>query len=709
VGRAGVTGVSGVPVAAGVQEHRTFCRLCMALCGLVVTTDGDRIVDVRGDPEHPLSSGYTCSKGRALGALHHDPRRLDRPLLRRPGGLEAASWTDVLDDLARQTGAVIAESGAGAVGMYLATGAAFDANGRRIAERFIRTLGSPQVYSATTIDTPCKPLVMELVAGHPGLVPLLDWKRARFAMFLGSNPVVSHGHSNPFPDPVTRLRAVTRRGELWVIDPRRTETARLATRHLAPRPGTDHILLAHLVRELLGSGADRRYLAAHASGVDELAAAVAPFALETTAARCGLSETDLTDLLGAIRRHGAACAQTGTGVTMSAGANVAEWLVWALNIVTRSYDRPGGMWFNPGYLRRLDTRSWTPGDGRPGPGPASRPDLPGRFGEFPCAALADEIEAGNLRALFVVGGNPVTSFPDATRTAAALRRLDVLAACDIVHSETTALATHVFACADPLERADLPHYIDAHLPAVATQYTPAVVRPGAERRPLWWSFAQLGARLGLDLVRGLDPDTCTDDDLLAGLAARSPSSLEELRQAGGAVVADDAVFGWVERALPDGRWRLAPEPLVAQLSRLTDPAPLVLVPRRQPGHVNSAMRDRAVPGRRRDQPFVQIHPADAADAGVRDGERVRVSSPTGSLTGTARVDPDIRRGAVSIPHGFDAPNVSLLTTSRSGTDPLTGMVLQSGVPVTLAAADGPPGPARGLDSMPGVAATREAR
>jgi anaerobic selenocysteine-containing dehydrogenase len=681
----------------GIEEHRTFCRLCMAVCGLLVSTDGDRIVGVRGDPDHPLSRGYTCSKGRSLGALHHDPRRLNGPFLGVGGGLQAASWDVVLDDLAGRTAAVIAESGPGAVGMYLATGSAFDTNGRRLAERFIRTLGSPQVYSATTIDTPCKPLVMELVAGHPGLVPLLDWERAHFALLLGTNPVVSHGHSNPFPDPVSRLREITRRGELWVVDPRRTETARLATRHLAPRAGTDHILLAHLVRELLRSGADRRYLSAHATGVDELTAAVAPFDLESTVVRCGLPAEGITGLVAAIRRNGPASAQTGTGVTMSAAANVAEWLVWALNIVTHSYDRPGAMWFNPGYLRRLDQRTWTPGDGRPGPGPASRPDLPGRFGEFPCAALADEVEAGNLRALFVVGGNPVTSFPDAARTAAALGRLDVLAVCDIVHSETTAMATHVLACADLLERADFPHYIDGHLPAVATQYTPAVVKPGADRRPLWWPFAQLGTRLGLDLLRGMDPDTCCDDDLLAGVASRGRSSFEELRSAGGPVVAEDAVFGWVERVLPDGRWRLAPAPLVDQLARLPDPPGLVLVPRRQAGHVNSAMPAGGAVAER-DQPFVQLHPADAADAGVHDGEKVRVSSPTGTLTLTARVTDDIRRGAVSIPHGFPVPNVSALTTSVSATDPLTGMVLQSGVPVTVTAEAGgahrPPGPPR---------------
>jgi anaerobic selenocysteine-containing dehydrogenase len=671
-------------------EHRTFCRLCMAVCGVLVTVEGDQVVGVRGDPEHPLSRGYTCPKGRALGALHHHPDRLDRPMVRHDGRFLVSSWDDLLDDLATRVRGVVDTHGPSGVGMYLATGSAFDAAGRRVAERFLRALGSPQHYTATTIDTPCKPLVMELMAGHPGLVPLLDWERARFAVLVGTNPVVSHGHSNPFPDPVTRLRAVARRGGLWVLDPRRTETARLATRHIAPRPGTDYVLLAHAVRELLRDGADRRWLVEHTTGLQQLETAVEPFDTAYAVARCDVPADDVDSLVAAIRAHGAACAQTGTGVTMSAAANVTEWLAWALDIVTQSYDRPGAMWFNPGYLRRLDARTWTPGDGAAAPGPASRPDLPARFGEYPCAALVDEIEAGNLRALFVVGGNPMTAFPDADRTAAALAQLDVLAVSDVVGTETTARATHVLPAAGQLERADLPHYIDAHLPAVGTQYTPAVVPLGAERRPTWWPFAQLAARLGIDVLRGVDADVCTDDDILATMVGRGGASLDDLIAAGGPVV-EEPIFGWVERVLPEGRWRIAPEPLVAQLADLavrgtSDGAPIALIPRRQLRHLNSAMRDGGGPRQRHNDAVVLVNVDDAAGAGGAHGGQVRVTSESGTLVGPAHVMDDIRQGAVSVPHGYAAPNVSSLTTTRAHVDPLTGMVLQSGVGVSIAPA-----------------------
>src|SRR5581483_11421631 len=452
---------------------RSYCRFCGALCGILVETDGERVTSVRGDPTHPLSKGYTCPKGRALPAFHHHPDRLDQPLLRG----QPTSWDEVLGDLAARLGDIVAAHGPDAVASFVGTGSAFDVNGRRLAERFMQALPSRSRYSTATVDNASKPLVAELMGGHPGLVPAVDHHGATLVLLFGTNPVVSHGHLNAFPDPIVRLRALAARGELWVVDPRHHETARLATRHLAVRPGTDYALLAFLIRSLLGpnGGADWAYLDAHAlaEDVDRLRAAVAPFDRAAAAARCGLAETDLDDLLSAIQRHRRVAGQTGTGVTMSPAANASEWLMWALHIVTGSFDAPGGMWFNPRFMKCFDRRPIRASDGTPGPGPRSRPELPGRWGELPCAALADEIEAGNVRALFVVGGNPLTALAQPDRLAAAFARLDVLVVADVVRTEVTELATHTFACAGQLERADLPGLADTFQVAVAAQYTPA--------------------------------------------------------------------------------------------------------------------------------------------------------------------------------------------------------------------------------------------
>lgn len=670
--------------------ERTFCRFCIAQCGIIVTTAGDRVLAVKGDRNDPLSRGYTCPKGRALGAMHHDSRRLDYPMLRRDGELRRVSWQQCLDDLETKLRAILDDSEPDSVAMFLATASAFDASGRRLAERFLRGLGSRSRYTSATVDAPAKMLVSELMAGHPGLIPAIDRERATLVLLVGSNPVVSHGHTNAFPHPAVTLRRLAARGEVWVIDPRRTETANLATRHLAPRPGTDFVLLAHLVRELLREGADHGYLAEHAEGVERLQSAVEPFDLALSARWTGLDPAAIEDLLAALRRHGRVAGQTGTGVTMSAAANVTEWLMWALHIITRSYEQPGGMWFQPGLLHRLHERELEPSDGEPGPGPPSRPDLPSRWGERPSVALADEIEAGHVRALFVLGGNPLTSLPETPRLARALRKLDVLAVADVVSTDTTRLATHVLPCTGQLERADIPYTVDQFFPVLATRYTPALLPAAGERRPMWWLFAELGRRLGIPVLpRGLDPDTCSDDDLLVAMLERRPGLLEQLRRER-VLVEEQAVFGWVEkRLLPGGRWRIAPEPLVSQLRELAEPPALVLVPRRQLRRLNSqpwAVGPAA--GRVSDQPDILVNPEDAARAGLNDGELVEVRSDTGVLVGRLRLDPDLRCGAVSVPHGHTDPNVGNLTSARRRVDPLTGMVLQSGVPVLLRRATG---------------------
>jgi anaerobic selenocysteine-containing dehydrogenase len=181
----------------------------------------------------------------------------------------------------------------------------------------------------------------------------------------------------------------------------------------------------------------------------------------------------------------------------------------------------------------------------------------------------------------------------------------------------------------------------------------------------------------------VDLATCQDVDLLRILGDRSRSNFDHVSESR-VVVQAPAVFGWVlSHVLPESGWSLAPDPLVSQLLKLGEPPRLALIPRRQPRRLNSA-----IPGGsagRVDLPEVLLHPDDAADFDIAEGVEVEVSSTTGSLRGTAHLDTSIRRGAVSIPHGFAEPNVGRLTSATVGVDELTGMVLQSGVALTISA------------------------
>ena len=267
---------------------------CTSVCGILVDVAGDEVVRVRGDHDHPLSHGYTCAKGRALPQMHHHPDRLERPMTRVDGTLRPTTWDACLDDLGTQLRTIVDQDGPGAIGIFFGSGVGMDAAGYRTAQGLHRAIGTPAKFSPLTIDGTAKVLVSDLVGGSVGLNARPDLDAATFVVYVGCNPVVSHGHTVAMPDPVTAIRTLKDHAEVWVLDPRRTETARLATRHLAPRPGTDHAVLAFLVRELLRDGADPDVLARRPEDTDRLAAAVEPFTLGHTARVADVAEADLT-------------------------------------------------------------------------------------------------------------------------------------------------------------------------------------------------------------------------------------------------------------------------------------------------------------------------------------------------------------------------------------------------------------------------------
>ncbi|HEY3722813.1 MAG TPA: molybdopterin-dependent oxidoreductase [Acidimicrobiia bacterium] len=665
------------------EDHLSYCRICAAACGIVVTVEGDRVVRVAGDADHPVSRGYTCTKGRGLPAWHHRTDRLDQP---RCHGDDAA-WGDVLDDLARALGGIIASNGSDAVALYLATGLAYDAAGQVAAGMWMRSIGSSAFYSAATVDNAPVLVAAELVAGHPMLNPVWDPESPGLLLLVGTNPVVSHGYGTAFPDPVRYLRDYRARGgRVWVLDPRRSETAAQADEHIAVRPGSDIAVLAAVAGALLEEGADPTEQCAP----EDLAAlrrALSSFSVSFAAATADVPEEAILRLVDEVRaRRGRVAVMCGTGTTMASDGILVEWLRWVVLVLSGSLDRPGGMRFNRGAVNRLRPPRPAP----PAPGPESRPELGRVAGQVPAVALADEIEAGAVRALVVTGGNPISAFPEPERLRAALARLEVLAVVDVGENELTALATHVLPATGQLERADLSL---AELTALRSglQATDAVVPAVGERRPVWWMLASLARRMGGDLLAGADPDDLDDRRFLSGLLARSPLDADDVFAAGPRGVDVAHAPGWVrETMLPDGRWRIAPTVMLERLALHRGPVPgLVLVPRREMAWSNSVRY-----GGTGEEPVVRLHPDDAIAVPVEAGDRVEVRSAHGHLTATVAVDANVRPGVVSVTHGRGGASPGLVTSSHAEVDRLTAMPHASGVAVTISSAPQPTDPGR---------------
>ena len=664
-----------------LREEPSFCRICAAACGIIVSVDGDRVERVRGDLDHPVSRGYTCSKGRGLPEWHHGAKRLDQPRLR--GAL--TTWDHLLSDLADSLGAVNDRAGADAIGLYLATGLAYDAAGQVAASQWLPAIGSRSFFTAVTVDNAPVLVAAELVTGQPMLNPLWDPEQPGLLLLVGTNPVVSHGYGTAFADPIRRIREYRRRGgQVWVLDPRRSETAAIADEHVPIRPGADIAVLAAIARALLADGADGADATELAPPYDpaalrQLRTALARFTTAYAAAAAGVDCSVIDRLVDAVRAQpGRVAIMCGTGVTMSRDGVVAEWLRWVVLILSGSLDRSGGMRFNRGVINRPRQPSTNgPNTNRwPVPGAVSRPELPRVLGQLPAVAIADDIEAGNIRALLITGGNPITACPEPHRMRAALAMLDVLAVVDVSENELTELATHVLPATGQLERADITL---AELSAVRSglQATAAVVEPVAQRKPVWWMLASLARRMGFDLLGGAEPDALTDELFLSGLLARAPFAAADVFQAGPHGVDVPHEYGWVRaELLRGGRWNIAPTEMLERLESLTEStSDLVLVPRREMGWSNSVRY-----GGTGLEPVARMNPADVP-TGV--GTSITLHSAHGTVTVSAAVDDRVRPGVVSVTHGRAEQSPGSLTSCRVDVDPLTTMPRASGVPVTI--------------------------
>lgn len=668
------------------RDELSYCRICAAACGIVVTVDDDglgneRVRRVRGDAEHPVSRGYTCSKGRGLAEWHHSATRLDRPRLRG----RATGWEALLADLGARCNTIIDSHGPDAIALYLATGLAYDAAGQVAAASWLPSIGSRSFLTAVTVDNAPALVAAELVTGEPMLNPVWDPTAPGVTVFVGTNPVVSHGYGTALPDPVRRLRDFRAGGgRVWVLDPRSTETAASADAHLAVRPGGDVAVLAALANALLSDGADAQELQDHCDPgeVAALRVALAPFTIERAARAADVDAAAIERLVDDVRAApGRLAMQCGTGVTMARDGVVAEWLRWVALIATGSLDRPGGMRFHRGVIRPFRARSTTRTStalGSP-PGPASRPELPRVVGQIPAVALADEIEAGNIRALFVTGGNPLTAFPQPARLRAALAQLDVLAVVDVAENECTELATHVLPATGQLERADLTLAEPTALRA-GLQTTRAVVEPGADRRPVWWMFAALDAAMGRTATAPEMPNDVSEEQYLRGLLRHARLDADDVFAAGPHGIDNGTEYGWVrETFLPAGTWRIAPAPMLERLARWHDPEAhaVVMAPRREMAASNSV-----VYGAGNATPVVRTHPALAPPTAT-----VTLTTPNGTITASLAEDENVRRDVVSITHGHRDANPGELTSTDDDVDPITAMPRVAGLPVRVEGLD----------------------
>jgi anaerobic selenocysteine-containing dehydrogenase len=697
--------------------HHRACHLCEAICGLNIEvsheSDGEaRISAIKGDPQDPFSRGHICPKAVALQDIQDDPDRLRQPHRRVGERWQAISWEEAFALAADKLWSIQQAHGRNAVAVYQGNPSVHNYGLMTHSNYFLGLLKTRNRFSATSVDQLPQHLTSYLMYGHGLLLPIPDIDHTDFMLILGGNPLASNGSIMTVPDVEKRLKALKARGgQLVVVDPRRSETAAMADRHLFVRPGGDAALLCGLLNTLFDEGLAR---GSHlpVNGLEQVRTAVKPFTAEAMSAQCGIDAASIRQLARDFAAADKAVCYGRMGVSTQAFGTLCHWLVQVINLVTGNLDRRGGALCTEPAVDLVASTS----GGHFNAWQSRVSGLPEYAGELPVAALAEEMLTpgeGQVRALVTVAGNPVLSTPNGRQLDAALQGLEFMLSIDLYINETTRHADLILPSTSALEN---DHYDSTfNLLAVrnVTRFNRAILAKPAGALHDWEIFVGLAQafakRAELELKPTMAPAQMIDLALRKGrYGDESPRklSLETLDQYPHGLDLGPLGANLRERlATASNAVEAAPQVVLEDLRRLAECVPavagdLLLIGRRHVRSNNSWMHNyhRLVKGKPRHQ--LLMHPQDMRQRQLEDGQRVRIRSRTGDLEVEVQACEDIMPGVVSLPHGFGhgrqgvnlqiaqaQPGISAndLTDERLR-DAVSGNAALNGVPVHVSAA-----------------------
>lgn len=631
---------------------------CPDACSWVVTVDGDGTpTKIRGNKAHPFTAGSLCPKVNPWLEYAKDPSRLLTPLRRSgpkgSGQFVPISWNDALEEIADRLLEIRDEHGAEAIWPFFGTGHMGWVQGAsgKAGARLWNMLGAS--HHRLTI---CSPSGAQGVGYTMGTTAGMDPEAmadAGLILIWGSNTLVTNRHMWPF---VEQARA--KGTPVVVIDPSRTRTAEVADVHVAPRPGTDGALALGLCRALIDRGATAAsFLDEQTLGFTDFAASLEPWTLGATADVCGLTVEVLDQLVSMIIDHPGLAVKLGHGMQRHAAGGAASRAVSSLAAFVGAFDHPGGGFvYSTSAAYAMNGFALKRPDLRPGP---VRSLVMTKLG----ATLLDEQPP--VRALFMIGANPMVSNPDLNRVARGLSREDLFTvAVELYPTPTTDYADIILPSAMQHEQLDITESF-AHL---YLNWNEPAVEPAGECLSHTEMFRRLASVMAeRDPAFGDPILQATDLELAAdALADRPDISLEQLRSHGFVRLPGTEPYTPFADGFPttSGRFEFTSSRAEADGFGLlptfeppteagVDPeGRYALIARGSSQHLNSVFAGTQRVRSNNQAPPLVVHPVDAARDGLVDGDRVEVANDRGRFVANVRVADSGRPGLAITTKGW---------------------------------------------------------
>jgi len=694
-----------------IQEWQsTACILCECNCGIVVQLDGRTLSKIRGDKAHPASQGYTCNKALRLDHYQNNRDRLTSPMRRRPDGTyEEIDWDTAISEIAAGFSRIRDEYGGDKI-FYYGGGGQGNHLGGAYSGAFLKALGSRYRSNALAQEKTGEFWVdAQLYGGHTRG----EFEHAEVSVFIGKNPWMSQS----FPRARTVLQDIAKdpQRSMIVIDPVRTDTAKMADFHLRVRPGTDAWCLSALAAVLVQENlCDEAFLAEHVTGVEPVREALRGVDIEEFAQRCGVD----AELLRSAARRIAGAASVSVfedlGVQQAPNSTLCSYLNKMLWILTGNFAKRGGQHLHS---------SFAPLFAAGGVGRSPVTGAPIIAGLLPSNVVPQEIltdHPDRFRAMIVESSNPAHSIADSNAVREALGALELLVVIDVAMTETARLAHYVLPAASQFEKPEAT-FFNLEFPhnTFHLRHPLLTPLPGTLPEPEIWArlVRALGvvddaeldplrraAREGLDAYLGAFfgavganpalgrvlpyvlyetlgptlPDGLAGAAALWGLAQKTamtyPDAVRRAGHADGNALFTAILEGrsgvtftvheyeddWSLVTHTDRRFALEIPEMLAELGALaTDRPPLtsneypivLSAGERRAFTANDIIRD---PGwRKRDADgALRVSVEDAAALGLVDGGRARITTAAGTAEASVEVTDVMLPGHASLPNGF---------------------------------------------------------